>query len=111
MFASVIQIYEKINDGQLKRLFKDIKRIKDGTYIDECAFVDMDEDMKTSGSKNKLSDAAINIVDNQTSNIDNSSIIHKQPTFEQLNSNDNAGEMSINEPFENTIISSNEYSV
>ena len=40
MTASVIQIYEKINNDQMKRILLDIQSIKNGTYIDENAYID-----------------------------------------------------------------------
>lgn len=45
MVASIIQVYEKINDGQLKRLYRDITAIKDDSYIDESAQVDVEKDL------------------------------------------------------------------
>jgi hypothetical protein len=50
MFASIIQIYEKINDSQLKRLLKDIQLIKDDKYTDESATVDIDKDINTTST-------------------------------------------------------------
>ena len=52
MIASVIQIFEKINDGQLKRLLKDIKNIKDDKYIDESAFINLNENINSSPKNN-----------------------------------------------------------
>jgi hypothetical protein len=46
MVASIIQVYEKINDGQLKRLFRDIKAIKDDKYVDESPLVDTVKDFQ-----------------------------------------------------------------
>jgi hypothetical protein len=40
MTASIIQIYEKINNDQMKRILLDIQSIKNGTYIDESAYID-----------------------------------------------------------------------
>lgn len=47
MVASVIQIYEKINDAQLKRLLRDIRAIKEDNYVDESAIVDIEKDMNS----------------------------------------------------------------
>lgn len=44
VLASLIQIYEKINNSQLKKLLNDIKAIKDDKYLDESAMVDMSKD-------------------------------------------------------------------
>jgi hypothetical protein len=55
MLAGLVQIYEKINDGQLKRLYKDILAIKNGTYVDESILVDLSEssaNMTGSGAAN-----------------------------------------------------------
>jgi len=46
MFASLIQIYEKINHTQIKKLEKDIQLIHDDKYLDETALVDPDTDME-----------------------------------------------------------------
>jgi hypothetical protein len=42
MSASIIQIYEKINNDQMNRILLDIQSIKNGTYIDESAYIDPD---------------------------------------------------------------------
>jgi hypothetical protein len=42
MFASVIQIYEKINNDQMKKIYMDIQSIQKGTYLDESPFVELD---------------------------------------------------------------------
>jgi hypothetical protein len=51
MLASLIQIYEKINNSQLKKLMNDIKTIKDDQYIDESPMVDTDKDLETGGNR------------------------------------------------------------
>jgi hypothetical protein len=48
VLASLIQIYEKINNAQLKKLLNDIKAIKDDKYVDESAMVDPDKDLSAS---------------------------------------------------------------
>jgi hypothetical protein len=42
ILASLINIYEKINNKVLKKLMLDIQKIKDGNYIDESSLIDMD---------------------------------------------------------------------
>lgn len=44
MIASVLQIYEKLNDKQMKKLMKNIQLIRDNKYTDESSLVDMDID-------------------------------------------------------------------
>lgn len=51
MTASLIQIFEKINNSLLKKLMNDIQSIKDGTYIDESALIDTDKDLNLHNSK------------------------------------------------------------
>jgi hypothetical protein len=50
ILASLIHVYEKTNNSILKKTMKDIKAIKDGTYIDEGELVEPDEDKKDSDS-------------------------------------------------------------
>lgn len=54
MIASIIQIYEKINDNQLKKLFNNIQNIKNDKYIDESAMIDI-ESNNTPQNDNKSS--------------------------------------------------------
>ena len=42
--ASLISIYEKLNHSIMKKLLNDIKAIKDGVYIDEDVFIDIDKE-------------------------------------------------------------------
>ena len=44
MLASLIQVFEKINDSKLKKLLKDIQSIKEGTFIDESSLIDTEKD-------------------------------------------------------------------
>jgi hypothetical protein len=53
MVASVIQIYEKINDAQLKRILRDIQAIKDDTYVDESPIVDIEKDMSSANESHE----------------------------------------------------------
>lgn len=47
MCASVIQIYEKINNDQMKRIFLDIQSISKGTYLDESPFAELENGQKS----------------------------------------------------------------
>ena len=42
ILASLINIYEKINNDMLKKLMIDIKKIRDGNYIDESPIIDIE---------------------------------------------------------------------
>jgi hypothetical protein len=46
MIASLLQIYEKINYSQLKKLLADIQEIKDNKYVDEDSLVEPDKDLE-----------------------------------------------------------------
>ena len=41
ILASLINVFEKTNNGISKHLLKDINAIKDGTYVDEGTMVEM----------------------------------------------------------------------
>ena len=41
MVASIIQVYEKINNDQMKKIMIDIQSIKNGTYVDESSLIDI----------------------------------------------------------------------
>ena len=43
ILASMINIFEKTNNGISKKLMKDIQAIKDGTYVDESVSVEIGE--------------------------------------------------------------------
>jgi len=43
ILASMINIFEKTNNGISKKLMKDIQAIKDGTYVDESVSVEVTE--------------------------------------------------------------------
>lgn len=43
MLATLIQVFEKLNNVQLKRLLRDIEKIKEDRYIDETPFVDVEQ--------------------------------------------------------------------
>ena len=40
ILASLINVYEKINNNVLKKLMIDMQKIKDGNYIDETSLID-----------------------------------------------------------------------
>ena len=42
ILASLVNAYEKINDNILKKLLADINAIKAGKYVDESAFIDIE---------------------------------------------------------------------
>jgi hypothetical protein len=42
MLASIIQVYEKINNDQMKKLFLDIQSIQNNTYLDESPYMEME---------------------------------------------------------------------
>ncbi len=44
LLASLVQVYEKLNDNQLKKLLNDIMTIKNGNYVDESAIINIDHD-------------------------------------------------------------------
>jgi len=52
MFASVIQIYEKINNDQMKKIYMDIQSIQNGTYLDESPFVELELSSKQQTNSN-----------------------------------------------------------
>lgn len=51
--ASLIHVYEKLNNSIMKKLMHDIKAIRDGTYIDEIEMIDPDQ---KSANDNKSND-------------------------------------------------------
>jgi len=52
ILASLINVYEKINNNVLKKLMIDIKKIKDGNYIDETPVIDTDNYDTQNNTKN-----------------------------------------------------------
>ena len=46
LLASLINVYEKINNTMLKKLMNDIKSIKDGKYLVESQLIDIPETIK-----------------------------------------------------------------
>jgi len=55
ILASMINIFEKTNNGISKKLMKDIQAIKDGTYVDESEVIELGE-KKTANEKDKEND-------------------------------------------------------
>jgi len=56
IFASLINVYEKLNTNISKKMMKDIISIKKGTYIDEEMAISGDEKISTLGNKEKNED-------------------------------------------------------
>ena len=54
--ASLITIYEKTNDSILKKLIIDIKKIKDGNYVDEGALIDVGSNKDSRNNDNDTDD-------------------------------------------------------
>lgn len=54
MIASLIQVYEKINYSQLKKIMVDIQQIKDNKYVDENELVEPEKDLENGAIKNVL---------------------------------------------------------
>jgi hypothetical protein len=53
ILASLINVFEKTNNGISKHLLKDINAIKDGTYVDEGTMVEMAPTKAAEGSQAK----------------------------------------------------------
>ena len=53
ILASLINVFEKTNNGISKHLLKDINAIKDGTYVDEGTMVEMAPTKGAEGSQAK----------------------------------------------------------
>ena len=53
IFASLINVYEKINNNVLKKLMIDIQKIKDGNYIDETSLIDGENTNSNNNIKNE----------------------------------------------------------
>jgi hypothetical protein len=69
--ATLISIYEKINNSLLKKILNDIKLIKDGTYIDESELINSDDlnkntDLQNMKLQNNNKDTDNQTKDNQT---------------------------------------------
>jgi hypothetical protein len=52
MIASIIHIYEKINNNFLKKLLIDIQNIKNGNYVDESEILNLDTINNKNTNKN-----------------------------------------------------------
>ena len=53
ILASLINVYEKINNNVLKKLMIDIQKIKDGNYIDETSLIDIENNNSNNNIKNE----------------------------------------------------------
>ncbi len=63
MLASLIQVFEKINEGQIKKLDSEIIKIKSGTYVTEDSLIDIESNDNGAGSctqPNSLNQPLIN---------------------------------------------------
>jgi len=65
MTASIIQVYEKINYQQMKRILVDIESIKNNTYTDESTFVDPEEGVTsaTLQQNSKQNNTSLQLID------------------------------------------------
>ena len=54
VFASLIHVYEKLNNSIMKKLMHDIKAIKDGTYVDEGEMIDVDQKSANDNKSNTI---------------------------------------------------------
>jgi hypothetical protein len=63
MLASLIHVFEKINEGQIKKLDSEIIKIKSGTYVTEDSLIDIESNDNGAGSctqPNSLNQPLIN---------------------------------------------------
>ena len=69
ILASLVHVYEKTNNDLLKRLLGNIQAIKDGTYVDEGALIDVDKPPgdDTSNSNSSAYSPPSSSTDNSTS--------------------------------------------
>ena len=51
ILASLINVFEKTNNGISKKLMKDIQAIKEGTFVDESEVVEIEEKKETKDTK------------------------------------------------------------
>jgi len=61
ILASMINIFEKTNNGISKKLMKDIQAIKDGTYVDESVSVDIGEKKGTEEKNIDLEESLVKL--------------------------------------------------
>ena len=54
VFASLIHVYEKLNNSIMKKLMHDIKAIKDGTYVDEGEMIDVEQKSANDNKSNTI---------------------------------------------------------
>jgi hypothetical protein len=51
ILASLINVFEKTNNGISKKLMKDIQAIKEGTFVDESEVIEIEEKKETKDTK------------------------------------------------------------
>lgn len=66
MIAGIIQVFEKINDAQMKKLMNDIKMIKSGAYVDESPIVDVENVSSTPALPQPAHDTAVSATASST---------------------------------------------
>ena len=60
ILATLINVYEKLNNNIMKKLLNDIKEIKDGTYVDEEELIDPEKKEDDNTTKlTKLSEPSL----------------------------------------------------
>lgn len=51
ILASLINVFEKTNNGISKKLMKDIQAIKEGTFVDESEVIEIEDKKETKDTK------------------------------------------------------------
>ena len=91
VLASLINIYEKINNDMLKKLMIDIKKIKDGNYVDESAIIDIENNTNNNTNNNSTNNSTNNNSTNNNStnnNNTNNNSTNNNSTNNSTNNND-----------------------
>jgi len=92
--ATLIHVYEKTNDATLKRLLNQIKNIKEGTYVDEDALIEVEKEenvVKNGGEHNNNTNnstkANSNVNESNATNTTNaiSTMVFQNPMNEHKN--------------------------
>jgi hypothetical protein len=81
ILASLINVYEKINNNVLEKLMTDIKAIKEGNYVDESPLFDIENnDNVKKIPKNIVNSNTDNVItpNNNIINIDNANIYENE---------------------------------
>ena len=68
VLASLINIYEKINNDMLKKLMIDIQKIKDGNYVDESPIIDIENNNSSNNNSSNNNSSNNNSSNNNSSN-------------------------------------------